>query len=392
MELKITPFSCLRGELTIRGTEYRPEGENLPALILSHGFGGNGDGIAYYAEYFANLGYSSFIFDFCGGGPVSRSDGRFQDMTVLTEKADLEAVLAYVSALPYVDASRISLLGCSQGGFVSALVAAANPEKVSRLVLYYPALCIPEDARRGQMLCYSFDPQNVPEEIPAQLPPDAPFKMPNLGRDYVNSMMHENAFDLICTYPGPVLLVHGDADSAVPVVNSRRAQAAYNAVVPRRAMLCEISGANHGFRGQEDTHAMELAREFLAGGTNVLSVDVILSDFIREEQDGETLVTIPFGGTVSNPFFSGRVLPGAADVQRWKGKEIVRLCADYVLEGTDFTGEKCRIHIVNENLGDGWKPTVTTDSAALSFLNGAVLTESLENRRVGPNVRIFAKI
>ena len=30
-------FSCVRDGLTIRGTEYRPEGENLPIAIVSHG-------------------------------------------------------------------------------------------------------------------------------------------------------------------------------------------------------------------------------------------------------------------------------------------------------------------------------------------------------------------
>ena len=52
----------------------------------------------------------------------------------------------------------------------------------------------------------------------------------------------------------------------------------------------------------------------------------------------------------------------------------------------------CQIHIVNENLGEGWHPTITTDSEALSFLNEAEFTESLEERRIGPMVRIFAQL
>ena len=30
-----TTFECKRGDLTIRGTEYRPEGENLPVAIVA---------------------------------------------------------------------------------------------------------------------------------------------------------------------------------------------------------------------------------------------------------------------------------------------------------------------------------------------------------------------
>ena len=31
-------FTCQRDNLTIRGTEYRPEGDCLPIAVVSHGF------------------------------------------------------------------------------------------------------------------------------------------------------------------------------------------------------------------------------------------------------------------------------------------------------------------------------------------------------------------
>lgn len=396
MDITKSAFSCVRDSLTIRGTEYRPGGDRLPAVIVSHGFTGTGADIAHYAEQLAGWGFAAYVYDFCGGSPRSTSDGRFQDMTVFTEVQDLEAVLAYVSALPYVDGENVILMGCSQGGFVSALAAAAHPEKVSRLVMFYPALCIPEDARRGNMLMYAFDPSDVPELIPPVIPEGFPEEaarfMEPIGRAYATSVQGMDAFASIAPYPGPVLIVHGDSDAAVPVVNSRRAQAAYHSVKPLRCQLAEITGANHGFTGLEDVHAMELVREFIRGGTNVLSVDVILTGLTREERGEETILTLPFGGVVRTPFFSGMVQPGAADVQRWKGKQAVRLCADYVVKGTDYTGAPCQIHIVNVDEGNGWHPTVTTDSKALDFLNGAECTESLEPRRVGPVVRIFVRL
>lgn len=392
MGITTTPFSCKRGALTILGTEYRPEGEQLPIVIVSHGFGGIGSDNAGYAQQLAEWGFAAYVFDFCGGSPRSSSDGAFQEMTVFTEQADLETVMDYVTALPYVDASRLTLMGCSQGGFVSALVAAARPQRVAKLVMFYPALSIPEDSRNGSMLMYSFDPQNVPDLVEAVMPPDIPFQMPPLGGEYVRCVQKMDAFSTIAAYPGPVLIVHGDSDKAVPVVNSRRAQAAYNSVKPRRCQLAEIAGADHGFKDMEDTHAMELVREFVRGRTNVLSVDVVLTGFSKEEKDGETILTLPFGGVIRTPFFTGLIQPGAADVQRWKGQTPIRLCADYTLRGTDYTGAPCSVHIVNEDTGGGWHPTVTTDSKALDFLNGAELTEALEMRRVGPVVRIFAKL
>ena len=87
-------------------------------------------------------------------------------MSVLTEVLDLEAVIDHVLQLPYIDAGKgVLLIGCSQGGFVSALTAARRKEQVSRLALFYPALCIPDDARAGKMIFARFDPRNVPERI-----------------------------------------------------------------------------------------------------------------------------------------------------------------------------------------------------------------------------------
>lgn len=390
MDIQENAFSVERNGMTLRGTHYRMGGGQRPVVLLSHGFGGTLRDMEHYARLLAQWGFWAFAYDFCGGSPRSSSDGSFQDMTVFTEVADLEAVMAYVRSQPEADTSNLTLMGCSQGGFVSALTAAAHPDEVTRLVMFYPALCIPEDSRRGHMLAYSFDPANVPERIQAQAPEGVPFVTEPLGGGYVTSVQSMDAFAAIASYPGPVLIVHGDSDRAVNVVNSRRAQAAYHAVRPLRCQLAEITGADHGFRGAEDVHAMELVREFVRGGTNVLSVDVVLTDLQRIGPEGETI--LPFGGVVDTPFFSGLIQPGAVDVQRWRGEQIVRLCADYVICGHDYTGTPCSIHIVNENTGSGWHPTVTTDSKALSFLQKVQLTESLEMRRVGPMVRIFAKL
>ena len=159
-------FECNRGDLTIRGTEYRPEGENLPVAIVCHGFMAWQDTVRQYAKELARMGYCAYCFDFCGGSVMKKgkSDGETTDMSVLTEVQDLEAVITYVQSLPYTG-SELLLMGCSQGGFVSALVAAKHPELVNKLVLFYPALCIPDDARAGKMMFAKFDPKNIPECI-----------------------------------------------------------------------------------------------------------------------------------------------------------------------------------------------------------------------------------
>ena len=107
MEIQKTLFHCSRDGLTIRGTEYRPEGDCLPPVIVSHGFMANQSSVRHYAKRLAQWGFAAYCFDFCGGGYGSRSDWNVLDMSVLTEKADLEAVLEEVQGWDFVDTDSI---------------------------------------------------------------------------------------------------------------------------------------------------------------------------------------------------------------------------------------------------------------------------------------------
>ena len=161
------PFEIESQGCKLRGFILRPRrAGRLPAAIVSHGFGSCTRDTKKYARVFADEGYAAVCFDFCMSGS-GKSSGSSLGMSVLTEKTDLLNVLDYVKGLDFVDPDHIILTGCSQGGLVSALAAAAREDDVERLVLYYPALCIPDDARRGQMINAKFDPGHVPQEFRA---------------------------------------------------------------------------------------------------------------------------------------------------------------------------------------------------------------------------------
>ena len=154
-------FVCAHGVLIIRGFLLKPELEGkLPAVIVSHGFASNTRDTQRYAKVFAEAGYATVYFDFCGAAR-GKGDGHSVDMSVLTEKEDLSVVLDEVHALDFVDASRAILAGCRQGGLVSALFAAEREADVAQLILYFPGFCIPDDARRGRLLRGRFDPNYV---------------------------------------------------------------------------------------------------------------------------------------------------------------------------------------------------------------------------------------
>ena len=256
--ISVHEFACIRDGLTIRGTEYRPNGSHLPAAIVSHGFMANQKTVLRYVRYLGKMGYAAYCFDFNGGSVAgSKSDGKTTEMSVLTEIMDLEAVIDHVVSLPYIDGTRLLLMGCSQGGFVSALTAAKRREQVSKLVLFYPALCIPDDARAGKMMFARFDPRNVPEIVKC-----GPMK---LGRRYVTDVLELDPFAGIVPYPGPVLIVHGTKDGIVRPEYARRAYEVYRSRPDTNApvYLEMIEGGGHGFSRKHDMIAIEWLSRFV---------------------------------------------------------------------------------------------------------------------------------
>ena len=87
----------------IRGRIYLPEEKDgkLPLVIFCHGFGSNYRELMHHGNGFAEAGICCLFFDFCGGGPESLSDGKFEEMTVGTECGDLETVISCVKDLDY---------------------------------------------------------------------------------------------------------------------------------------------------------------------------------------------------------------------------------------------------------------------------------------------------
>lgn len=258
-----TYFECIRGDVRIRGTEYKPEGRNLPIAIVSHGFMAFQDTVRHYAKLLAQMGYVAYCFDFSGGcvAGKGKSQGKTTDMSVMTEVKDLEAVIRYARSKPYTNDGKILLMGCSQGGFVSALAAARKRNHISNLVLFYPAFCIPDDARTGKMMFAKFNPENIPDTLRC-----GPMK---LGSRYVTDVIDMNPYDSIKDYQGEVLIVHGAEDKVVDVSYSVRAFETYDQNTPqefsglKRVHMHIIENAGHGFAKKYDREAIEILKDYV---------------------------------------------------------------------------------------------------------------------------------
>jgi len=269
-----------RGSLRIYGKLYTSQGISgkLPVVILSHGFGGNYANGADYAERLAKMGYMAYAFDFCGGSTGSRSDGATTDMSILTEKADLNSIIDCFRTRSDVDASRISLAGASQGGMVSALTAAERPDDIASLMLFYSALSIVDDAHRRWASYESITSSNL-----CGTP---------LGAVYYQDAWNVDVYEELVKYHGPVLLLHGTSDNIVNISYSEHASSTFLNVEYHA-----LQGARHGFSGSHRQAALNYMATFLAAHAdksqtkehgNKISVSVAGKSFMASLADNET--------------------------------------------------------------------------------------------------------
>ena len=197
-----------------------------PAVILSHSSSLTHEAMSGYALAIAKMGYAAYCFDFCGGSDKSKSDGKTDEMTVFTEVEDLRAVVKTVKSLDYVDSSNVCLLGSSQGGLVSALLADECPDDFAGMILFYPAFNIPEMVKMFSGFGGFGDFGG----------------MMSMSEAYINSIKDFDVWSHIGKFSKPVCIIHGTADMIVPISNSVKAVGLYPS-----ATLNKIEGANHGF-------------------------------------------------------------------------------------------------------------------------------------------------
>jgi hypothetical protein len=246
-EYQTYEISCENDGKRIFGMAYVPQGVSgkMPAVIYSHGLGSSYSYGGPYARFLASHGFVCYCFDFCGGAPSSHSDGLTTDMSIFTEEKDLTAVLNTVRKWDFVDDKRIFLFGSSQGGMVSAMVAADYEEEVAGLILFYPAFCIQEFAMQ--------DYKSV-----ADIPETRPFLGMTVGRAYFANLFDYDTYEDIRRYKKDVLIIHGDRDGIVPLSYSERALKEYPS-----AELKVIEKAGHGFGGSEINEASGYMWEYL---------------------------------------------------------------------------------------------------------------------------------
>lgn len=243
---EVKEIAAQRDGMSIYGQAYVPTHRpgRVPLVIMAHGFGGTYATNAKYAEYLAANGIAAYVFDFIGGSNASRSDGETADMSVLTEVEDMAAVLDQLRGLEFVDPQHLFLMGESQGGLVAALLAAKRSQEIEGLILLYPALLIPENARSAY-------------PSPLAVPATVELWGVTLGAGYYTDVLDMDVYSEIAFFSGPVVIMHGTDDRLVDLSYSQRAVDAFAS-----AELVVLQGAGHGFYGDDARAAGETIVSF----------------------------------------------------------------------------------------------------------------------------------
>ena len=112
-------------------------GEELPLVVLCHGFTGNrqGDGhFAPLAEDLAANGIATVRLDFAGCGDSTEP---YANYTLANMAADVDSVIGYMQAT--YGTGKTALVGHSMGGRLASLYPQLGPYPVTALALWSPA-------------------------------------------------------------------------------------------------------------------------------------------------------------------------------------------------------------------------------------------------------------
>ena len=195
-----------RDGLTLRGWFVPATGLAKGTIVFSHGYAGDCSPDLVYVPLLNRAGYNVCLFDYRGHGA---SDGNFTSL-VYFERRDLLSALDF---LHQRGIERIGLIGFSMGGAIALATAALDPLVVG----------VVSDCTFGEM-------SRIIGNAASQRGAPAPFAtlIGWLVELMASIRLRANLFSadpirsIARIAPRPVLIMHGEADEAVPSSEAQR--------------------------------------------------------------------------------------------------------------------------------------------------------------------------
>lgn len=194
-----------------------------PAVVVMHGWGASAGDMLPAGRMLAEAGFPTLVVDARCHGRSDSDD--FASMPRFAE--DVETAVAWLRRQSYVDPERVALLGHSVGAGASLLAASRDP-RIAAVV------SVSSMAHPGRFMHAALVRQGVPRVLASG------------ALRYVERVIGHRYDDFapvrtIGQVHAPVLLVHGDADTTVPVSDARQLQDAG----PPRTRLVVVPEAGH---------------------------------------------------------------------------------------------------------------------------------------------------
>lgn len=210
-----------------------------PLVILATGDGPNGSNGQTWQQLVPMLtqrGLGTFLFDFSGLG---HSPGNYQTLTLTRGCRDFRAAMDFVRSNGDHDRNRIGVIGSSFGGNVALLEAGQYPE--IRAI--------------GLKSASTFLPEGYQIELGAELMEEwgRTGYLERVGHTYdivLDSLFH-NTYEAASRIEGKVRVVHGTADSSVPIRHARDLLK-----VLKNGSMLEIGGADHWYAEGDEWQRM----------------------------------------------------------------------------------------------------------------------------------------
>ncbi|HEX9626231.1 MAG TPA: dienelactone hydrolase family protein [Acidiferrobacterales bacterium] len=243
-----------RGDLRMRSEWARPAGPGpFPAVLVHPEAGGSTADMRGVLHDLAAAGYLAAAADY-----RQRIDGRFRrNLFVWRSEDDVTLALERLERHASVDRGRIGLLGFSQGGVLSLVLAAHAPGRVRAVVAYYPVTDFdawlsrdrPNPLRR---MVFRVIRWHFKRESGAQT-----------EAEFVAMLARASPLPQVEGIRAPVLLIHGARDGSAEALESERLAARLRAL-DRTVALEIVPGAGHVFNFKDPQAAQAAWRSTLA--------------------------------------------------------------------------------------------------------------------------------
>ena len=227
-------------------------GDELPLVVLCHGFTGNrqGDGhFAPLADDLAAQGIATVRLDFAGCGD---STEHYTAYTLANMAADVDSVIAYMQAT--YGTGKTALVGHSMGGRLASLYPQLGQYPVTALALWSPAN---GTGLHGLEFLNSNDFAAV-EELAARADAEGSVAAwgVTLSADYIDGMRDSDPNAVLRASGLPVLLTYSGNERILSNTTQSETQAAVESLPGGQIVLDSFVNGDHNYTSKDpDTNA-----------------------------------------------------------------------------------------------------------------------------------------